>query len=137
MKKITLASVLFVLLVGCSSEPSFSEVNLEDVHEDARSVFENIGPTDDAPIYYDGEDIAYIFLHGNNEDNKLFHFTDFSVESDGNNLMIYYTQEETNDSSDNTLKYQVVYKINKEKEYERVRVFKNREEAEFYSVPGN
>jgi len=139
MKRKLLVSSLFVLLVGCSSELSFSEIKLENVKNDARTFFEGAEDTNGSHLYFDEKKVAYVMLNGKNviQGDKAIHFSDFSVESDGGSLNIHYTEEETNNYSDDTQKHQVVYKINKNKEYDTVRIFKNGDEVPFQIVSGN
>ncbi|MDQ0271643.1 hypothetical protein [Cytobacillus purgationiresistens] len=67
---------------------------------------------------------------------KAFHYTDFQVEPVGDILNIHITEEEASDYSGQTLKHERLYRIDKDKEYEAIQLFKNGQEVSFDGISG-
>ncbi|MGJ9384451.1 hypothetical protein [Salipaludibacillus sp. CF4.18] len=139
MKKTLLISFFFLSLVGCSSELSYSEIKLEDTPKSVHTFFESVEETNGTHLYTDGEKTYYVMLNGKNvvQGEKAFHFRNFSVDSEAEILKIHFTEEETDDYSNETLNYQALYKVNLDKNYEQIRSFRNDKEATFKVVSGN
>jgi hypothetical protein len=137
MKKVMSFFIFVLLLAGCSSELTFTEI--ANMNNDVRTFFESVEDTNGAHLYFDEDRVIYVMLNGKNviQGENAIHFTDFSVDSDGKILNIHYIEEETENYSDATLKHQVVYKIQKDKQYETIRSFKNGNEVSFEAVSGN
>lgn len=136
---ILLVSVFFLFLGGCGSELSFSEIKLDSAKEDVRLFFKSVEDKNGTHLFFAGEKVVYVMLNGKNviEGKQAIHFSDFSLDSDDETLHIHYFEEETADYSDETLKHQVIYKINTDKEYEKIRSFRNGNEATFEVLSGN
>jgi hypothetical protein len=137
MKKVLLGLILVLLLTGCNSKLSYSETDLESVKKDVQDFVLSVSDTNGVYLYLDGDEKAYVFLNGvNKEEGELF-FKHFHVGAVGNMLDIGYSQEETIESADETFKNQMLYEINKDKEYVKIQLFKNGEETSFDAISGN
>lgn len=139
MKKVLLFFGFLLFLAGCSSELTFTEIKPDDTKKDVLTFFESVEDINGAHLYFDGDDVIYVLLNGKNvtQGEKAIHFINFNVDLDDGNLNIYYIEEETENYSDETLKYQVIYKIKKDKDYEKIRLFKNGNEVPFEVASGN
>lgn len=139
MKKVLLFFGFLLFLAGCSSELTFTEIKPDDAKKGVLTFFESVEDINGAHLYFDGDDVFYVLLNGKNvtQGEKAIHFVNFNVDSDDGNLNIYYIEEETENYSDETLKYQVIYKIEKDKDYEKIRLFKNGNEVPFEVASGN
>ncbi len=135
MKFTIIAFVSLLLLVGCGSNLTWSEIELSKATQTERSFFEDLEATNGVHLYYDG-DRVYVLLNGRNvmQGEKATHFSDFNVEFDGDILNIYYKEVETEDFSDETLKYLAFYKVNMDKDYDVVQLFRNGIEQHFEVV---
>ncbi|RKL65736.1 hypothetical protein CR203_18990 [Salipaludibacillus neizhouensis] len=107
MKKTLLISFFLLSLVGCSSELSYSEIKLEDTPESVHTFFESVEETNGTHHYTDGEKTYYVMLNGKNvfQGEKAIHFRNFRVDSEAEILKIHFTEEETDDYSNETVNY--------------------------------
>ncbi|MEC5424746.1 hypothetical protein QGM71_14765 [Virgibacillus sp. C22-A2] len=139
MKKVIALFMILIILVGCNTELSFSEISLESSNVNVQFFFKGIENENGVHLYMDGEKSLYVFLNGKNviQNEKAIQFSDFDVDSEGDTLTIYYTEEKTEDYSNDTLHHQIVYKIDKDKNYANVKGIKNGEEVAFGAVSGN
>lgn len=133
VKKIVWVFTFVLFFSACNSELSYREMELDRVDKKVRTFFESVEDQNGTHLYFDGDKIVYVFLNGINviQGEKAIHFSDFAVESDGDVLKVYYNENETEEYSDETLKHQVLYRINKDKEYEIIRAFRNGAEVPF------
>lgn len=138
MKKLLLMLVFVFFLAGCNSNLTFSEIEIKNVKRDILTFFKSVEDENGIHLYMDGKEVIYVMLNGKNvmEGEQAIHFTGFSVDADDESLLIYYNEEETDDYSDQTLKHQVVYKVNKDRDYEKLRTFRNGEEVPIGVVSG-
>jgi hypothetical protein len=122
MKKTLVISIFALFLSGCSPELSISEIKLINATKDARNFYERVEDKNGAHLFFEGEQAAFVFLNGKNvvQGERAIHFSDFSVDTDGETLKIYYSEEKTVDYSNDTMKHQVILKINKDKNYEGI-----------------
>jgi uncharacterized protein YcfL len=137
MKKVLLGFLLVLLLAGCNSKLSYSETDLESVEKDVQDFVLSVSDTNGVYLYFNGTKKAYVFLNGvNKEEGELF-FKHFHVEAVGNMLDISYSQEENIEATDKSFKNQMLYEINKDKDYVKIQLFKNGEKIPFDSISGN
>ena len=83
--------------------------------------------------------LVIIFLNGSNVKlgDKAIYFTDFNVEKNGETLSISYNTAETADYSNQSLKNELLYKVNLDKMYETIKAISNGEETSFGVISGN
>ncbi|MGO4890373.1 hypothetical protein ACJ2A9_21715 [Anaerobacillus sp. MEB173] len=139
MRKLLSLIVMIILLSGCSTELTFSEVSEEAVHKEIRSFINGAKDENGVYLYFDNQELMYVYLNGTNvnEGEMLVHFTDFDVEGSGDTMDILYRDAETTDISDQSLHYELLYKVKINKEYETIRLFRNDEEVSFGGISGN
>lgn len=127
------------MLTGCSSNLSFTEVREKDINKDIQSFIDNTNEENGVHLYLEKQKEVYVYLNGSNvkQGEKAIHFTDFNVEKNGKTLSILYNTAETADYSNQSLKYELLYKINLDKKYETIKTINNGEEASFGVISGN
>lgn len=139
MRKLLLLLVAIVLLSGCSSELSFSEVSEGGVNKDIQSFIDDVKDENGVHLYLDNQTDIYVYLNGTNveQGEKAVHFTDFDVEENSDTLNILFSNAETTDYSNQSLNYELLYKVNLDKKYEKMKPFSNGEEVSFGVISGN
>lgn len=136
MKKFIFPFVLTFLLVSCSSEFTFKEINMSHLSKDIENFIEATENKNGVHLYHDHKGNMYIFLNGYNvvQGTKALHFTDFNLEDDGDTLNVLVHHDLTESYSDPNLHYQMLYKIKSDKEYDTLKLFENDEESSFHTI---
>ncbi|PWA11184.1 hypothetical protein DCC39_09425 [Pueribacillus theae] len=139
MRKFISVLVIISLLSGCGSQLSFSKISEKDVNRDIQSFIHDVKNENGAYLYFDNQKAIYVYLNGTNvkQGDKAVHFTEFNVEEEGDTLNIRYSNAETNDYSNQSLNYELLYKVNLDKKYENVKLFNNSEEVSYDVISGN
>jgi hypothetical protein len=124
-----------------SKSLSFSEVGEKDLNNDVLKFVHDV-QEDGVHLYYEGKKTMYVCLNGTQaaQGGKAVHYSDFNVEEEGDTLNISYKEAETTDHSNKktqTLTANHLYEIDLNKKYEKVKGFRNGEEAPFNIVSGN
>lgn len=131
---LVLAIVLGGLLAGCGDkELTYSEVKLDDVSKDIREFIVGITPEEDPEdtgiyIFNTDGDNRYIYV-GEEFLNSGKGFGDFDVKTDEDTYHVYL-----NESDEPTEDEYKLYKIELDREYEYMRMYKNGEETYSHSV---
>lgn len=140
MRKLLLLLVI-ILLSSCSSEAelSFSEVNEKDINKDIQSFIDSVKGDNGVHLCFEKQKVVYVYLNGSNvkQGEKAIHFTNFNIEEDGETLKILYNIAQTADYSNQSLKHELLYKVNLDKEYEVIEPISNSEETSFNVISGN
>lgn len=138
LRKLLYLLVIISLLSGCSSELSFSEVSEKGVNKDLQSFIDNVNEENGVHLYLEKQKAVYVYLNGSNvkQGEKAIHFTDFNVEKKGETLRILYNTAETADYSNQSIKHELLYKVNLDKKYEIIEPIGNGEEASFGVISG-
>lgn len=134
MKKLVVLFLL-ILLAGCSSWPSYTEVKLDN--RKTQDFVESLHDKNGVHLNDKGNSKElYVYLNGNNvaQGEKATYFTDFHVQEDGDILEIHFSTEETEDYSDESLKHELLYKINVSQSYDTINVFCNGKETSFGTI---
>ncbi|MBS4194154.1 lipoprotein [Lederbergia citri] len=141
MKKLLSLLVTIALLSGCSSKLSFSEVGENSVNKDIQSFINDVNDENGVHLFFENQKAVYVYLNGSNvkQGEKAIHFTDFNVEKNDKTLSIciLYNTAKTADYSNQSLKHELIYKVNLDKKYEVIKSFSNGEEASFGIISGN
>ena len=138
MKRLFVLVCLIVLLTGCNSTLTFTEIKSGSVDKDVRSFLEDVEDQNGTYLYSNGDKEIFIFLNGINvqQGDKAAYFTNFDVEADGDTLNVFYEVEYTEDYSNDNLKYQALFKIKPNQNYEEIHAFSNGKEVPFQTVSG-
>lgn len=135
------ATLLILLLAGCTSELTYSEIKIEKSSKDVQEFIESVGDHNGPYLYLDSKkDQIYVYLNGANviQGEKAIHFKDFDLEVDGETLKFIYKQHDTDDySSKELLSYKALYKVKLDKEYDQVEAYSNDQLVPFQVVSGN
>ena len=150
MYKLFMAFIMTLsVLVGCNANTenvssdnnslSFMEVSKEDLNKEVLEFINDVQEKNGVNLYYVGQNVIYVYLNGSQveQGEKAVHYSNFNVEEDGNTLNIFYVEAETSDYSNQSLNFNLLYKIDLNKKYETIRGFSNGEEASFNVVSGN
>lgn len=139
MKKLFLLVGMIVFLTGCNSTLTFTEIKSGKANKDVLSFLEDVENQNGTYLYSNGEKEIYIFLNGINvkQGDEAAYFTNFDVEADGDTLNVFYEVAYTEDYSNDNLKYQVLYKIRPDQNYEEIQALSNGEEVPFQTVSGS
>lgn len=137
MKRILLLVLMVCgILIGCSvGEETISEINLKNVNDNVKSFIdgiEDIGKDTETGIYMynDSKNQRYLYLNQDFLDNERG-FGDADINTDENSLNIHLNDSPI--SKENVATYKL-YKIEIQKDYEYLKVFKNGEETHFASI---
>lgn len=87
MKKLILVCVI-LLLSGCTSNLTFTEIKSSNVNKNVRSFLEAIDDENGTYLYFNGEKEIFVFLNGSNvqQGDKAAYFSNFDVVDDGDTL---------------------------------------------------
>ena len=142
LKRILLLLLSIVTLSGCNTNASlsFSEVSQNSLSKDTQSFFQRVKDENGVHLYFDQKkDALFVYLNGTNvmQDEKAVYFTDFQIESENGTLNLKYKSEETSDYSNSSLKHEIFYKVNLDKNYQEVKLFNNGNETSFGTISVN
>lgn len=139
MKRLLSFLLFIVILSGCNSELFFTKVGKDNVNKDIQSFIDKAKDENGVHLYLDKQKTIYVYLNGKNvkKGEKAVHFTDFDVKKNGKSLNILYSNDETTDYSNQSLNYEILYKVNLDKNYENIKLFSNGVEDSFGLVSGN
>ncbi|HJF34289.1 MAG TPA: lipoprotein [Sporosarcina psychrophila] len=139
MKKRLLLIGIILVVTGCSSSFTFSEINAESVNNNVQEFISNIEVENGIYLYLDGKKAAYIFLNGIYvaQGSDAIYFSDFNVNSQRDTLNIFFNQEYDSDYSNANLNYQVLYEIKTGKVYDSINIFCNGKPTSFDIIAGN
>ncbi|AMQ06472.1 lipoprotein [Sporosarcina psychrophila] len=139
MKKQLSLIVLMLLLTGCNSDFSFSEISINKANESVQEFIQYAEVKNGNYLYFDGEKDMYVFINGIyvNQGKDAVYFSDFNVSAQQDTLNVFINQEYDSDYSNTKLKYQVLYKIKTVEKYDTINLFINGKPVSFDEIFGN
>jgi len=139
VRRLLVVFLCIVILSGCSEDLSFSEVGKDDVNNDIQTFISNVKKENGIYLYLDKQKTIYVYLNASNvkQGEKAVHFNGFDVEGNGDTLHILYNRDKTDDYSNKSLNYELLYKVNLDRKYDNIKSFSNGEEVPFDLVTGN
>ena len=139
MKKRLSLIVLILLLTGCNSDFSFSEISIDNANDSVQEFIQYAEVKNGNYLYLDGKKGMYVFINGIyvNQGNDAVYFSDFNVSAQQDTLNMFINQESDSDYSNTTLKYQVLYKIKTVEKYDTINLFINGKPVSFDEIFGN
>lgn len=139
MKQFLLVLILALLAAGCGSKLTFSEIGVDRVEKDVRAFVESVDGKNGVHLLFDEDQVVYVFMNGKNveQGSHTIYFSDFDIVPEGDVLNIFYNEGESYDYSDKALKHQILYKVELDRAYDKIRLIKNGEEIPFGVVSGN
>lgn len=139
MKKRLSLIVLILLLTGCNSDFSFSEIRIDNANDSVKEFIQYAEVKNGNYLYLDGEKSLYVVINGIyvNQGNDAVYFSDFNVSAQHDTLNVFINQEYDSDYSNTKLKYQVLYKIKTVEKYDAINLFINGKPVSFDEIFGN
>lgn len=136
MKRLLVLMGLLMVLVGCNPELTFTEIEIGNANKEVREFIGNVQDKNGNYLYFAGEKEMYVFLNGKNveQGGEVLYFTDVSLNASGDTLNVRFNEKYTNEYSNKDLQHQVLYKIQLDKEYDKILAFANGEEVGFHVV---
>lgn len=137
---IMLVSLLVLLLMGCNSELTYSEIKIEKVSKDVQEFIGSVEEQKGPHLYFDEKKgQIYVYLNGANviQGEKATHFKDFELDVEGDTLKFLFNQDKTDDYSSKELMYKALYKVKLDKVYDQVEAYRNGQLVPFQVVSGN
>lgn len=131
--------LLFLILglFGCNKGLSFNEIGMEKADKDIiRFISEN--NENGVYLFQDGKKTLYIYLNGRKvqEGKNPVYFSHFDVKGTKDTVKILYNENQMNETDSQPLNNWILYKVNLDKQYEEIQVFKNEKETYFNTVSG-
>ena len=140
MKRLMVGTLLILLLAGCNSELTYSEIKIEKASKDVQEFIESVGDQGGPNLYFDGKKgQLFVYLNGSNviQGEKATYFKDFELDVGGDKLKFLFNQHDTDDYSSKELKYKALYEVKLDKEYDQVEAYSNGQLVAFQLVSGN
>ncbi|WP_221563355.1 hypothetical protein [Alkalihalobacillus sp. TS-13] len=139
IKRQILVVTLIVMLAGCNKELSYSYIKIATVHKGIQSFIDQVEDQNGLYVYFDKKKAVYVFLNGKNvvQGEKATYFERFYAEGDGETLNIYFDEKSTEDYANQSVDYQLLYKVNLDKDYEYIKAFRNGKHVPIDVASGN
>lgn len=136
MRKLIVGLMIVILLAGCSSDLTFTEVDINRVNKDVKEFMNAVQDENGTHLYHDSKRNMYVFLNSGNviQGSKVAHFSDFNLKANGDTLNVIFHHESTDDYSNPDLNYQMLYKVKLDKTYDKIMLFDNDEETAFHTI---
>lgn len=139
VKKLAFLPLMLLLLVGCignDKELTFSEINPEKASKRVKDFITQMEINEDGTgngiyVFNEGKDKLYLYLSQEFLE-KGNTFGSFDVKEEEGSINIYLNELSDEEMTDTV--QQKLYKINRPKDYEYLRVFKNGEETYIQTV---
>ena len=139
MRKMISIFIVLLILAGCNAENeelSYSKVEVDSTNKLVQDFFTSVEDENGIHLFQIEDNTMYVFLNGYivEQGSDASFFSDFEVKGKDDTLNIYFDEEYTDDYTNNTLNNKELYKINLDKTYEIVRLFKNDKETNFSAI---
>ena len=139
MRKMISILIVLLILAGCNAENeelSFSKVEVDSTNKLVQDFITSVEDENGIHLFQLEDNTMYVFLNGYivEQGSDASFFSDFEVKGKDDTLNIYFDEEYTDDYTNNTLNNKELYKINLDKTYEIVRLFKNDKETNFSAI---
>lgn len=139
MRKMISIFIVLLILAGCNAENeelSYSKVEVDSTDRLVQDFFTSVEDENGIHLFQLDDNTMYVFLNGYivEQGNDASFFSDFEVKGKDDTLNIYFDEEYTDDYANKTLNNKELYKINLDKTYENVRLFKNDKETNFSAI---
>ncbi|TCT12880.1 hypothetical protein EDC18_11151 [Natranaerovirga pectinivora] len=142
---ISILCFMAIILVGCTDKNIneykqedliVTQIKIENANKDLSEFINKVEKENGTYLYTKVNDQdTYLFLNNSNViyGDNVTYYTDIKIEGRENTIYIYFNEEITSDYS-GIIPNQLLYKIEKKKTYDYVKMFKNGEESYFSSV---
>lgn len=128
--------VLIFFLYGCNAKLTLSEISLEQAENDVQKFIDIVQDENGRYLYMDENNQIYIFLNEKDVQHgqDAVYFTAFYISVQQDILNVFINQEYDSDNLQNELKYQALYKISTQGEFNMINLFSNGEPVPFDRV---
>lgn len=131
--------IVLLILAGCNAENeelSYSKVEVDSTNKLVQDFFTSVEDENGIHLFQLDDNTMYVFLNGYivEQGSDASFFSDVEVKGKDDTLNIYFDEEYTDDYANKTLNNKELYKINLDKTYEIVRLFKNDKETNFSAI---
>lgn len=141
-KSIILLAIVFVIIFtmsGCKKDSQFSFEKIKYDEADKKitnQIDMNLKSNGVYLIYLNDKKDLYLFLNNNNysQQEEVLEFSDVKIEAKGGTITVSLNECNNKYSSDKKYVGKQLYKINKDKEYEFIKLFINGQESHFDSI---
>ena len=139
MRKMISILIVLLILAGCNAENeelSFSKVEVDSTNKLVQDFITSVEDENGIHLFQLDDNTMYVFLNGYivEQGNDASFFSDFEVKGKDDTLNIYFDEEYSDDYANKTLNNKELYKINLDKTYDMVRLFKNDKETNFSAI---
>lgn len=136
MRKLMVGLLIMILLAGCNSALTFTEVDMNRANKDVKEFMNAVQDENGTHLFHDSERNMYVYLNSGNviQGSKATHFSDFNLKANGDTLNILFHHESTDDYSNPDFNYQMLYKVKLNKTYDKIMLFDNDEETAFHTI---
>ena len=95
MKKRLSLIVLILLLTGCNSDFSYSEISIDNANDSVQEFIKYAEVKNGNYLYLDGKKGMYVFINGIyvNQGSDAVYFSDFNVSAQQDTLNVFINQE--------------------------------------------
>ncbi|KIL42829.1 hypothetical protein KP77_34590 [Jeotgalibacillus alimentarius] len=136
--------VLFLsmgLLYACQPDDtlSSSEKVKGELTEEVQQFFNGVTEENGVYLYHDEKnDSMLVYLNGHQikQGDPAYHFSNFDVKAEGDQLYLSYETDTTTDYSSD-IENQRFYEVNLDKGYDTIKLFNNGDETAFHAISGN
>jgi len=93
MKRLMVGILLTLLVAGCNSELTFSEIEVEKASKNVQEFIESVRDQSGPNLYFDEQKgQMYVYLNGANviQGEKAIHFKNFELDVDGDTLKFLF-----------------------------------------------
>ncbi|WP_318614525.1 hypothetical protein [Sporosarcina sp. YIM B06819] len=131
--------IFMLLLTGCRSTYTFSEISIDHANDRVQEFIKLVEQENGHYLYLDDDNGLYVFLNGIyvRQGHDALYFSDFNVIAQQGILSMFINQESDSDYSNRNLNYQVLYKINTAETYDMIILFINGKPVSFDKIYGN
>ena len=139
MRKLISIFIVLLILAGCNAEKeelSYSKVEVDSTNKLVQDFFTSVEDENGIHLFQLDDNTMYVFFNGYivEQGSDASFFSDVEVKGKDDTLNIYFDEEYTDDYTNKTLNNKELYKINLDKTYENVRLFKNDKETNFSAI---
>jgi hypothetical protein len=131
--------IVLLILAGCNAENeelSYSKVEVDSTNKLVQDFITSVEDENGIHLFQLDDNTMYVLLNGYlvEQGSDASFFSDVEVKGKDDTLNIYFDEEYTDDYANKTLNNKELYKINLDKTYEIVRLFKNDKETNFSAI---
>lgn len=139
MRKLISIFIVLLILAGCNAENeelSYSKVEVDSTNKLVQDFITSVEDENGIHLFQLDDNTMYVLLNGYlvEQGSDASFFSDVEIKGKDDTLNIYFDEEYTDEYANKALNNKELYKINLDKTYEIVRLFKNDKETNFSAI---